>query len=164
MASATRTAEESGRVCSGTSYLVQRNKEDLYSTYIDYKKAYDSVPHTWLLKVLDIYKVHPQLLSFLKIAMINWTTRLQTSERTTETPPIRIQRGIFQGDALSPLWFCLALNPLSTCLNTSGIGYSLDNRHDRQTDNTERKLSHFLYMDDIKIYASTQNDLDVGRY
>jgi len=35
--------------------------------------------------------------------------------------PIRIQPGIYQGDSLSPLWFCLALNPLSYLLNRTMI-------------------------------------------
>ncbi|CAK1582153.1 unnamed protein product [Parnassius mnemosyne] len=35
---------------------------------------------------------------------------------------IRIRRGIFQGNRLSPIWFCLSLNPLSTLLEDSGRG------------------------------------------
>jgi hypothetical protein len=26
--------------------------------FIDYKKAYDSVPHSWLIKILKIYKIN----------------------------------------------------------------------------------------------------------
>lgn len=59
--------------------------------------------------------------------------------------PIRIERGIFQGDSLSPLWFCLALNPLSTLLEGSGLGYRL--RRGGQI------ISHLLYMDDLKLFG-----------
>ncbi|KAJ0183997.1 hypothetical protein K1T71_000420 [Dendrolimus kikuchii] len=54
---------------------------------------------------------------------------------------INIERGIFQGDSLSPLWFCLALNPLSTLLEGGEI------------------VSHLLYMDDLKLFASNEPDL-----
>jgi len=37
--------------------------------------------------------------------------------------PIRIQRGVIQGDILSPLWFCLALNPLSYLLNRTNYDF-----------------------------------------
>ncbi|KAM3959727.1 uncharacterized protein ACR2FA_006251 [Aphomia sociella] len=64
---------------------------------------------------------------------------------------VKIKRGIFQGDSLSPLWFCLALNPLSTLLRDSGLGYRL--RRGGEV------VSHLLYMDDLKLFASKRQDL-----
>ncbi|CAB0030643.1 unnamed protein product, partial [Trichogramma brassicae] len=64
---------------------------------------------------------------------------------------IRIERGIFQGDSLSPLWFCLALNPLSTLLRDSALGCRL--RRDGEV------ISHLLFMDDLKLYAPKRPDL-----
>jgi hypothetical protein len=32
------------------------------NSFIDSKKAYDSVPHSWLLKILNIYKINLDLL------------------------------------------------------------------------------------------------------
>lgn len=58
--------------------IVQKKKQDLYSMYIDYKKAYDSVPHSWLLKVLTIYKIHPEIISFLNFIMNRCQARIQT--------------------------------------------------------------------------------------
>ncbi|XP_075971947.1 uncharacterized protein LOC142973811 [Anticarsia gemmatalis] len=142
---------------------VQRTKSDLFTMYIDYKKAYDSVPHSWLIEVLNIYKIHPTIVNFLKSAMINWTTILKLSSPTEviETDPIQIQRGIFQGDALSPLWFCLALNPLSSILNSTAMGYPLKSAgNDQHTDIERSVLNHLLYMDDIKLYARSENQLE----
>ena len=34
-----------------------KKKRSLSTTWIDYRKAFDSVPHSWILKSLDIYKV-----------------------------------------------------------------------------------------------------------
>lgn len=36
-------------------------KRNLSMAWIDYRKAFDSVPHSWLIQVLNIYKIHPQL-------------------------------------------------------------------------------------------------------
>ncbi|KAL0839729.1 hypothetical protein ABMA28_016372 [Loxostege sticticalis] len=129
------------------------NKQNIHSMYIDYQKAFDSVPHSWLLSVLEIYKIHPVIISFLKNTMVNWQTVLSIKNAALTTDPIKIQRGIFQGDSLSPLWFCLALNPLSKLLNESNRGFKL--KH----NNSHINLSHLLYMDDIKLFASNINEL-----
>ncbi|CAK1582479.1 unnamed protein product [Parnassius mnemosyne] len=141
---------------------VQKSKTDLFSMYIDYKKAYDSVPHSWLVKVLEIYKIHPTIVTFLKVMMTTWTTvlRLTSPSKIVETIPIKIQRGIFQGDALSPLWFCLALNPLSNILNATTLGIPLKNTTtEGQNEIQTLELNHLLYMDDIKLYAKSETQL-----
>lgn len=132
-----------------------RKKRNIYSMFIDYKKAFDSVPHTWLIFVLQHYKVHPILISYLSITMQNWNTilKLYRDNETIQTDNIAIRRGIFQGDSLSPLWFCLALNPLSNLLNNTDKGFRI------KFDNTEHTLSHLLYMDDIKLYGSNLTEI-----
>lgn len=127
--------------------LAIKNKRDINTMYIDYRKAFDSVPHSWLLHVLHHYKIHPSLITFLQETMTGWKTKLKliNSSVSIETEEIPIRRGIFQGDALSPLWFCLALNPLSNMLNRSNSGYKL-------TQNSS--LTHLMYMDDIKLYSN----------
>ena len=65
------------------------------------------------------------------------------------TEKISIKQGIFQGDSLSPLLFCLALVPLTSELNTSGYGYKM-NRN-------SLPISNLLYMDDLKLYASNDD-------
>ncbi|XP_075990912.1 uncharacterized protein LOC142986339 [Anticarsia gemmatalis] len=92
---------------------------NLHCTYVDYKKAFDSIPHSWLIHILNIYKINPKITDFLKIIMNQWKTSLQLTSNndTITTRQISIRKGIYQGDSLSPLWFCLALNPLSHMLH-----------------------------------------------
>lgn len=71
------------------------------------------------MKILEIYKVDKKLIKFLEKIMEKWRTtlNLKTPERTYTTDKITIRKGIYQGDTLSPLWFCMALNPLTDLLN-----------------------------------------------
>ena len=38
---------------------------------------------------------------------------------------VNINCGIFQGDSISPLLFCLALNPLSEVIKATKFGYTV---------------------------------------
>lgn len=105
-----------------------KRRQNLYMSYIDYRKAYDSVPHSWLIHVMQIYKIDEKLTSFLNTIMKHWRTSIHLRTNTTNihTEEIPIKRGIFQGDSLSGLWFCLALNPLSKALNERKDGFEID--------------------------------------
>lgn len=96
----------------------QKNR-NLYMGYIDYQKAFDSVPHSWLLRVMEMYGIDNTPIQFMKSIMSYWRTRLnlRVKETLLQTRDISIKKGIFQGDSFSALWFCLALNPLSNTLN-----------------------------------------------
>lgn len=127
----------------------KKNKKSLYWVYVDYKKAFDSVPHSWLKEVLKLYKISPIIQRALATMMLNWNTTLHINSEPLGN--INIRRGIFQGDSLSPLWFCLALAPLSTMLNIKNYGAQI---------NANQKLSHLIYMDDIKILGQTQTEIN----
>ena len=85
-----------------------------------------------------------------------WTTTLQVKVKNHRilSGPIRIQRGIYQGNSLSALWFCLSLNPLSYLLKRTNCGFGI------HSGNQEiQRLNHLLYKDVIKLYAATNNQL-----
>ena len=53
--------------------LKQRN---ISTVWIDYKKAFDSVPHDWIIETLKIHKFDPITTSFIRKTMKNWKTLL----------------------------------------------------------------------------------------
>lgn len=127
-------------------------KCSLSTAWVDYKKAFDSVPHSWILKTLDIYKVNPVIQTFLGRVMKQWKTEMSLNHSTgsIKTNQIAIKRGIFQGDSLSPLLFCLSLVPLTNILNREKIGYEITKG---------KTITHLLYMDDLKLYAKNDDQL-----
>ena len=92
-----------------------KGKKNLSKAWIDYKKVIYSVPHSWILKCLQMYKIQPVLITFIEESMSQWKTNMTLvhKEGVLETGAIRINRGIFQGDSLSPLLFTMSLNPVS---------------------------------------------------
>ena len=93
----------------------KKRKKNLSTAWIDYKKAFDSVPHSWILKCLQMYQIHQVLITLIEESMRQWKTNMTLvhKEGVLQMGPIRIKRGIFQGYSLSPLLFTMSLNTLS---------------------------------------------------
>ena len=89
--------------------------------WIDFKKAFNSVPHDWIMKCLQLYGIDAQIQGFHFHSMQLWHTVLTINGETHGE--VSIQCGIFQGDSLSPLLFIMALMSLSFLLNDSDKGY-----------------------------------------
>ena len=125
----------------------KRRKVNLEMMWIDYKKAYDRVPHSWLIECMEIYKVNTTIKEFLEREMQNWKTELTSNGEMLGD--VRIRRGIFQGDALSPLLFVMAMIPISSVLNRMKKGYLMEKE--------QPLISHLMYMDDIKLYSKNED-------
>ena len=76
-----------------------------------------------------------------------WRTDLEVmTEAGTAQIRIQFQRGLFQGDALSPLLFVMAVAPLSSLLGIAG-GYSVAHHASPVTD--------LLFMEDLKVFEES---------
>ena len=73
-------------------------------------KAYDMVLHSRIINDLKMYKISFEVISFIEKTMKNWRVELTAGGRSLAEA--KIQRGIFQGDVLSPLLFIIAIMPL----------------------------------------------------
>lgn len=52
----------------------RRVQKNLSVTQIDYRKAYDSVPHTWIKEIMKIYKINERIINFIEKA--TWKIRM----------------------------------------------------------------------------------------
>ena len=118
--------------------------------WIDYKKAYDMVPHSWILKCLEMVGAAKNIISTISNSMVNWKTVLTSGG--TVLGQVDIKRGIFQGDSLSPLLFIVIMLPLTLVLRKMRAGYRL------AKDVTP--INHLLFMDDLKLYGANKDQLD----
>ena len=128
----------------------RKGSKHLAMAWIDYKKAYDMVPHSWILEALDMFKVAGNMADLLRCSMDNWRTQLMGNGNILGT--VNIERGIFQGDSLSPLLFVMIMIPLSMRLKSTDLGFNLRNE--------SRSINHLLFMDDLKLYARTPEQLE----
>ena len=118
--------------------------------WIDYKKAYDMVPHSWIIKCLDLLGVAENINSLLVNSVEKWKVILCSGN--SELGEVEIKRGIFQGDSLSPLVFVLALIRLSLILRKAKAAYEF-------SENKE-KINDLLFMDNLKLYSRSEKGLD----
>ena len=81
------------------------------------------VPQSWILYCLKMYKIPNQVIQFIKNTMQTWRVELTVGEQ--RLAEVKIQRGIFQEDALSPLLFVIAMMPLNQILRKCTTGYKL---------------------------------------
>ena len=79
----------------------------------------------------------------------NTTIKLHYAGGSSSLRTITIGNGIFQGDSLSPLLFCLALAPFSNLMNNSTHRYK----------SQKGKMNHLFYMDGLKTFAKDENQL-----
>ena len=126
----------------------KKKRRNLSTAWIDHKKVFDSIPHSWILQCLNMYKIHPILTTFIEVRMHQWKTNMVLVH---ENGDLESREGIFQSDSLSPLLFTMSLNPLSQELQKTGYGYQLD----KQT-----KINHLFYVDDLKLYGTNYSQLN----
>ena len=97
-----------------------------------------------------MYQILHEVINFIEQTMKTWRVDLTAGGRSiAET---KIQRGIFQGDALSPLLFIIAMMPLNHILQKCAAGYKLSR--------SQEKINHLMYMDDIKLFAKNERELE----
>jgi len=74
----------------------KRRKNTLSSAWIDYQKAYDGIPHSWVEKPIEMIRVNSKTVRLCKSAMKKWNKRLQlkTKQEVMQAQPIQIQREI----------------------------------------------------------------------
>ena len=80
------------------------------------------------------------------------TWKVELTARGKSLAEAKFQRGIFQGDTLSPLLFIVAMMPLDHILRKCTVRYKLSR--------LQEKINHLMYMDDIELFAKNEKELE----
>ena len=108
------------------------------------------VPHSWIVECLEMFGIAANVKQLLLSSMEGWKTELTSCGQTLGG--VDINKGISQGDGLSPLRFVLCMVPLSFVLIRSNAGYVRVGR--------ESKINHLLFMDDLKLFGKSYEQID----
>uniref|UniRef100_A0A183CPI0 Reverse transcriptase domain-containing protein n=1 Tax=Globodera pallida TaxID=36090 RepID=A0A183CPI0_GLOPA len=122
--------------------------------WFDFKKAFDSVPHNLILWMLRVIGVPDDLRSNIRAIMDLWATQLKVGGRVIGDA-IPVRTGVFQGDTLSPLLFCLCVWPISFVLDQTPQYHFRCMRHLQEGFS----IGHVFYMDDLKCYCMGKGEL-----
>ena len=129
---------------------VKSRNKNLAMAWIYYKKAYDMVPHLWIIECLDLFGVAENIKSLLVNSLKKWKVMLFSGN--SELGEVEIKQAIFQGDSLSPLVFVLALIPLSLILRKAKAACEFSE--------SKEKINHLLFMDALKLHSRNEKGLD----
>ena len=129
----------------------QFNLKNLTCTWVDLKKAFDSVSHPWQFRCLECHGVPVVLIDFIKNIVKTWeiSIEINTKNGKEKIETIKVNRGILQGDSFCVTLFIMSVNSLAWYIR-SVEGYNI-------TRHRNEKITHSLYVDDLKTYHKSRN-------
>ena len=102
----------------------KRNPENIYLCFIDYAKAFDSVDHRKVWKILKEMGIPDHLICLLKNLCVGQEETVRTKHGTTDW--FQIGKGVRQGCILSPCLFNLLQS--TSCKMLGPVNHNLESR------------------------------------
>ena len=125
-----------------------KGKNKLFGCFVDFSKAFDTVPRDILLRKLKEKGINGRVLEIIQTLYLEDYASVKIGK--TYSPPFKTNIGVRQGCVLSPLLFNLFLADLQPILDECGDNVNID-------ENT--KISCFLWADDILMLSETADGL-----
>ena len=128
--------------------LCHKNNSKIYSCFIDFSKAFDTIPRDNLLKKLLHLGIKGNFFNTIKHIYANDKACVKIDERITNT--FTINQGVRQGCILSPLLFNIFMSDLPELLDVT-------------LKNTNPNINHpscIIWADDIILLSETEEGLN----
>ena len=131
---------------------VKRNNLKAIITFVDFRKAFDSIHRGRMLKILEAYGVPEELVKVIGTLYKNTSAKVITPDG--ETNPFNIVAGVLQGDTLAPYLFAIVLDhvmrqAVGTKINE--LGFELERRKSRR--HPAVVISDLDFADDIALLS-----------
>ena len=91
----------------------------LVITLLDLKNAFGEVHHNFIIEILKYHHMPNEVQNMISDLYGNFTTRIACKDCITN--PILVERGVLQGDCLSPLMFNLVFNSFIQTIKSDEI-------------------------------------------
>ena len=127
-----------------TQHLDQGDSVDVI--YLDFQKAFDSVPHQRLIQKISSFGVHGKNLQWIKDFLSNRTQQVVLNGQKSGLIPVT--SGVPQGSVLGPVLFMTFVNDIPSVVSSPTFMFADDT-----------KIFHFVRSSDN--HATLQNDLNV---
>jgi hypothetical protein len=144
---------------------VKKEKKKLFCTFIDYSKAFDTVPHVHLWTKLLNTGINGKIFNVIKNMYKSAKSCIRHNNCISST--FNCEIGVRQGENLSPLLFALYLNDLEEYLARAYNGLNKVSKLMQEHTETEDivvylKLFTILYADDTIILAESSHELQAA--
>jgi exonuclease III len=121
------------------------SKAGTWVAFIDFKKAFDTVPHAALMHKLKAAGVTGKCLRFIDVLYSD--TRIKVALSGLLSDEIPLERGVRQGDPLSPILFDLFINDIVDDLDTVVVP--------GLPEGVDRNIPGLLFADDVALIADS---------
>lgn len=128
--------------------MAKEEKKELAVAFLDLAKAFDTVSHYHVTAALERFKVDKHFIAIAADLYQGATTSFSVTKGVTEQIPIN--RGVKQGDPLSPILFLMAIDPLMCLLSEQGKGFEVSKGV---------YVSALAYADDTGIVSNSQQGM-----
>jgi len=120
-------------------------------TFVDFKKAFDSINRSVMFSVLRHYGIPMSLVNAVQALYSNSTSAVMVDEGISE--PFNVTTGVLQGDVLAPFLFIILVDYLLGKASESDAGVET---HPRQSRRYPAKFLNDLdFADDIALLESS---------
>jgi exonuclease III len=146
-----RPSKETAYCITALTSLIESAKvsgKPLHTVYIDFAKAFDSVPYWAIEKTMEFMSFPPSFVNNITELFRDIHTQVKTPHGYTNK--IKLNSGVRQGDVISPTLFILSLAPLIWEIEQLQLQPLPDSSH-----------THiFTYADDTALIASNTEDTE----
>ena len=121
--------------------------------YLDFAKAFDTVPHKRLLNKLEAYGITGKLLNWIKAFLVGRTQSVKVNGAESETKSVL--SGIPQGSVLGPVLFIIYINDILDNIDSEGFLFADDTKIFRSITSKEDAMALQSDIDSLEAWSRT---------